>query len=120
MVFSLSVIKVIIDFTVTTLPISLILKMRMRESQKISVILLLACGYSITVTSAIKTYFLYVTYFQSYDTWIANDTYLTGSIENHLSLVGRDSGAHSLNFRCVLAYHVRGSYWRTCGANLCC
>jgi rhodopsin domain-containing protein len=91
--FTVTIAKMVIEFTIATLPIALITRMKMRTGQKIGIVLLLAVGYSVTITSAIKVYYIYIGFVNNptYDTWQANKTFLAGGIEAHVSVVRIDT-----------------------------
>jgi rhodopsin domain-containing protein len=82
-------IKVLIDFIVVTLPIPLILRLRLPPRDKLGVVVLLSCGYLITICSIIRAYYVWKVLYSTYDTWNMYPSYLAGSAESHIAVVSQ-------------------------------
>lgn len=84
--FPAACVKVVVDFIVTTLPIPLVMKLKMTRRQRFGSVLLLGCGYLITAASSVRTYYTHRVYVTG-DTWDFYTVFLAGSIENHIAVV---------------------------------
>jgi len=72
----------------TTLPIPLVLRLRMPRRQKFIVATLLAAGYVVCVAGAIRTYYVWYFYNGTWDmSWYIVPGMLAASIENDLGIV---------------------------------
>ncbi|KAF2399187.1 hypothetical protein EJ06DRAFT_75270 [Trichodelitschia bisporula] len=81
-------VKTTVDFMVTTLPIPLVLRMKMAPSQRYAVAGLLALGYAVTAAGAIRTYYAWKVFYSTYDaTWWQTPAFLACTIENDVAII---------------------------------
>jgi hypothetical protein len=82
------IVKTFTDLLITTLPIPLILRMRVEKKQKYGVAILLALGYVATAAGAVRTYFTYKMFYVSPDqTWFEYPAFLAAAVENDIAVV---------------------------------
>jgi hypothetical protein len=76
------------DFLITTLPIPLILHLQMSRERKYSIVCLIGLGYIVTIAGAVRTYYVYVVFWRTWDiTWYEYSAILASVVENNLSVV---------------------------------
>ena len=86
--FSFGVMKTIIDFVITTLPLPLIMQMEMRQRQRIFVSCLFALGYVVTGAGIARTYFTWKAFFTNGDVgWWQTPVFISSTIENNLAII---------------------------------
>ena len=86
--FGGGVFKLFIDVMITTLPIPLILHLKMGSMQKYGVIIVLALGYIVCAAGAVRSYYTYVIFWKSTDQiWYDYPTFLASTVENDLGIV---------------------------------
>jgi hypothetical protein len=81
--------KTFVDLLVTTLPIPLIMRMKMTKKQKYGICILLGFGYIVTAAGALRTYYSYKLFYGgSYDqTWDQYPAFIASAVENDLGVV---------------------------------
>lgn len=87
-VFGGGVVKVFVDITIATLPIPLVLRLKLSRRRKLAVVFLLALGYVVTIAGAVRTYYSHYILRNTYDeTWYNYYAFLAATVENDLAIV---------------------------------
>ncbi|KAF1811365.1 hypothetical protein P152DRAFT_459764 [Eremomyces bilateralis CBS 781.70] len=83
------VVKTFIDVLVTTLPIPLILSMKLRPQQRYGLVVLLALGYIVTAAGALRTYYTWKVFHNPlWDySWYYYPAFLASAVENDLAVI---------------------------------
>jgi hypothetical protein len=83
------IVKTIIDLLVTTLPIPLILRMKVARRQRYGLAILLALGYVVTAAGAVRSYYTWKIFHNPLwdQSWFQYPCVLAGAIENELAVV---------------------------------
>jgi len=82
------IVKTLLDFSVTTLPIPLILKMNMPTKQKLGVAGVIGLGYIVTMAGIVRTYYVWKTLYATDDiAWYSYPLFLAAGIETNLGIV---------------------------------
>ena len=86
--FGYGVVKTVIDFVITTLPLPLIMNMEMRQRQRLFVSGLFALGYVVTGAGIARTYFTWKAFYTNGDVgWWQTPVFMSSTIENNLALI---------------------------------
>lgn len=86
--FSGGVVKTLLDFGVTTLPIPLVLSLQLQGSKKIGIAILLGLGYVTTVAGGVRTYYIWKVFYDTYDlTWYQYIVWQAAAVESNLGIV---------------------------------
>ena|ERR1700761_961921 len=86
--FGGGVFKLFLDIMITTLPIPLIVHLKMNKAQKYGVVIVLALGYVVCAAGAVRTYYTYIIFWKSNDTvWYEYPVFLASTVENDLGIV---------------------------------
>ncbi|KAF2998207.1 hypothetical protein E8E13_004936 [Curvularia kusanoi] len=84
-IFSASVVSAVQDFITAVLPTFLYWDLRIPIRQKIALFGIFAIGYGVAVLGALRAYYSWQIYFETYDvTWVAWDQLLVTLLELHL------------------------------------
>lgn len=86
--FAGAIVKTIIDVILILLPIPLVLKMTMRNTQRLALLTLLSLGIVVTAAGGVRIYYVHKMYFVSDDrTWYAYSAYFAGCLEHSVGIV---------------------------------
>jgi hypothetical protein len=86
--FGGGVFKLFIDVMITTLPIPLILRLKLNSAQKYGVVVTLALGYVVCAAGAVRTYYTYIIFWRTTDiVWYEYPAFLALTVENDLGIV---------------------------------
>jgi hypothetical protein len=73
---------------ITSLPIPLILRLKISSVQKYGVAIVLALGYVVCVAGALRTYYTYIIFWRTTDiVWYQYPAFLASTVENDLGIV---------------------------------
>ncbi|KAF2721800.1 hypothetical protein K431DRAFT_63989 [Polychaeton citri CBS 116435] len=82
------VLNCVSDFLVATLPIPIVMRLRMPLRQRVGVCILLSLGYVVTVAGIVRTYFIYKSLVATYDeTWYSYPLWIAATVEIDLAVV---------------------------------
>lgn len=83
-------VKIAVDILITTLPIPLIMHMKMQKKQRYMVSLLLGLGYIVCIAGAVRTYFTWKSAYATNDPiWYEYPAFIAAALENNLAIVRR-------------------------------
>ena len=88
-VLSANIIKVLFDVLITTVPIPLIVRMKISRHQKLGVVILLSLGYVVTAAGALRTYYTWLLSVAPLgdETWDLYPAFITTNVETDLSII---------------------------------
>jgi hypothetical protein len=81
------IVKVFADLLITTIPIPLILNLKMQKRQKYGIIVLLALGYLVTAAGAVRVYFTWRVFRATDHTWYQSRAFIASAIENDIAII---------------------------------
>lgn len=88
--FIFGTINCVADLLCTTLPIPLVMQLKMPLKTRVGVCILLGLGFIVTIAGSIRTYFIWKALIDSWDTtWYSYPLYICSAIEIDLSVVSQ-------------------------------
>jgi hypothetical protein len=92
------IIKTIIEIGVTTLPIPLIARMKIERKQRVAIVALLGLGYLTTAAGVVRTYYIWKTYYGTYDVvWYQYPGFIVSVVEVNLGIVSKQTEGYELH-----------------------
>jgi len=81
-------INCVADLLITTLPIPMVMRLKMRLRQRLVVSFLLGLGFIVTIAGIVRTYFIWMAFMDSYDeTWYSYPLWIAAAVEVDLALI---------------------------------
>lgn len=82
------VINCVADLLITTLPIPMVMRLKMRSRQRLAVVSLLALGFIVTIAGIVRTFFIWIAFMASYDeTWFSYPLWIAAAVEIDLAVI---------------------------------
>ena len=76
------------DLLITTLPIPMVMKLKMRLRQRLIVAFLMGLGFIVTIAGIVRTYFIWMAFMSSYDeTWYSYPLWIAAAVEIDLAII---------------------------------
>lgn len=81
-------VKIGVDILITTLPIPLIMRMKMQKKQRYMVCLLLGLGYIVCIAGVVRAYYTWKSFYGTNDpVWDQYPAFIAAALENNIAIV---------------------------------
>ncbi|KAE9969593.1 hypothetical protein BLS_005312 [Venturia inaequalis] len=81
-------VKIGVDILITTLPIPLIMRMKMQKKQRYMVCLLLGLGYIVCIAGVVRAYYTWKSFYGTNDpVWDQYPAFIAAALENNIAII---------------------------------